>query len=818
MSYLLIVESPSKIKKIESYLGSNYKVIASCGHICKLASLKDIDVKSEYTPKFTLIDSKLSHIQKMRKEIEKFPHDRIILATDNDREGEAIAFHICRIFGLPIQTTTRIIFNEITKEALLEAIQPKNHHKINMDLVKSQQARQILDVIIGFKISPQLWKYIYHSKSNALSAGRCQTPALCLIYENEMEIRQNVINKVYKTVGTFFQHPISIKAELDKEFRPDGDDVKEFLTQSQTFSHTFTLGEKQRSTKKAPTPFNTSALLQTASNVLRYSPQVTTKLMQQLYQEGHITYIRTEAKVYSEEFLVKAKAYIGQNYGQEVVGVCDKISNKNVKLPHEAIRVTNINTSQISATDSRMVTLYKLIWKNTVQSCMKDAVYENTKIIIQAPMQYSYTSLIEIPVFLGWKKLEVNGGADASKDGTKILSHLQYLSNKIAPYQSIVSTVVERNTKSRYTESSLIRKLEELEIGRPSTYATFVDTILDKGYVKCQDVEGRIEECIEYSLSSEGGVKTKLEKRAFGAEKSKLVIEPTGILCMEFLSKYYAELFAYSYTKTMEMELDKIGDEITDTPWYNICDITYKNIEKMTKPISKAEKKLAIALDDNAYEVVFQQHGPCVRKKVDGGGGGYEYLPVKAGLKLDMDALKGGTYSLEELVEFTNARLGVYHEQELYRRIGRYGPYLEWGENKKACKDIGKPIGEITLEDAIQFIEVGCIGGGGDDGGGDGGDRKKLSEASKTILRVIDINTSIRRGKFGQYVFYKTADMSKPTFTPLKAFKGDPLICPKEEFIEWFQAQQLQSNTNSGNNKKWKKWPKGPKGSKGQQK
>ena len=773
MSYLLIVESPSKIKKIESYLGPSYKVIASCGHICTIKSLKDIKIQSNYEPTYSTIDSKNDHIQKMKKEIQKYAKSNIILATDNDREGEAIAYHICRIFGLPVETTTRIIFNEITKDAILDALQPRNHRHINMDLVKSQQARQILDIIIGFKISPMLWKYIYHSKDNALSAGRCQTPALCLIHENEKEIQSKSINRCYKTSGTFFPFPYSIKADLNQEFT-DSSEVQDFLVNSQTFSHTFDLGEKTKSTKRPPTPFNTSSLLQTASSILHYSPQVTTSLLQQLYQEGYITYIRTEAKVYAEDFLIKARAHIDKNWGAKFVGDLEKISNQNVKLPHEAIRVTNLLVSSIEKVkDTRMATLYKLIWKHTIQSCMQSAVYENTKVTISAPKNYYYTSIIEIPVFLGWHILEKTD----IETGPKQLNYLTYLANNNAPFQIIESTLVERNRLPRYTESSLIKKLEDLGIGRPSTYATFVNTILDKGYVKCQDVEGQKEECLEFVLRSNGlGVEVKKEIKMFGSEKKKLVIQPSGTLCIEFLLKYYSTLFNYSYTSEMEDELDKIMNASND--WYNTCDKTYNQIQELSKNIAKSEKKTAVALDD-LHEVVFQAFGPSIRKRIEhvDADDTYEYLPIKKTIKLDMEKLRKGLYKLEDLVEYSTSFLGMYEDQALHRKVGRYGPYLEWGENRKTLRDIEGGIDNLTLEKAIAYLQS------------EGENKSQISQ--KTILRVIDVNTTIRRGQYGPYIFYKTESMKKPTFYSLKDFQEDPLTCSLDH-IQTFMVEQSQ--------------------------
>ena len=405
-TYLVIVESPSKITKIKSYLGPEYDVIATCGHLCTLDKLpwKDIQYHKRFEPIYTIIDTKKAHIREMSNIIQQYPPDRIMLATDNDREGESIAYHICQIFDLSVPSTIRILFNEITQDALVKAVALQHQTRINMPLVHAQQARQVLDLMIGFKISPLLWKYVYYSKDNVLSAGRCQTPALCLIYDQDQQ--PDTSHYSYKTIGQFFPHPHTLSFELNHAFTQP-EEIKVFMDLSTTYAHSFQVHEKKESTRSPPLPFHTSGLLQSASNVLHYSPKVTNQLAQKLYQKGYITYLRTEAKTYSQDFLSQATTFITNKYGINHVGTLSQISNQQVTLPHEAIRVTKIDKQDIDdEEDDSIKALYKLIWRNTVESCMSEAQFHTYKVTIDAPQKHTYVTTMEVPISLGWMKVQ----------------------------------------------------------------------------------------------------------------------------------------------------------------------------------------------------------------------------------------------------------------------------------------------------------------------------------------------------------------------------------------------------------------------------
>ena len=761
-TYLIIVESPSKCAKIESYLGPDYCCIASKGHIRSIDGLKSIDTKKTYEPTFSIIDEKKSHVAQMKTIVSNFSKQNIILASDDDREGEAIAWHICKIFDLPIETTKRIIFHEVTKPAIQKSIE--NPTTVNMDLVHAQHARQVLDIIVGYKISPFLWKYLYNNKSNSLSAGRCQTPALRLVYDNEKEKEKDGggIETKYKTIGTFLQKRIPF--ELNHEYDTPGE-VSGFLEKSKTFVHRLTLGSPKDATKSAPKPFHTSRLLQVASNVLHISPKETMNLCQMLYQAGYITYMRTESSQYSKTFLEQANKYImGEWSSAKYLADFSKLENKDASNPHEAIRVTHLETKTISNKDDlRLASMYRLIWRNTLESCMADAKYNTIKAIISAPEERQYQYTIEIPVFLGWKTVSDKSDSESPNEGTGLHLYMQSIvkADKPVPYLSIDSTVVVRNKHQHYTEASLIHTLEELGIGRPSTFASIVDTIIDRGYVKKTDLEGTVTKCTEFKLVDK--VIEKIEKeKTFGNEKNKLVIQPTGILTVEFLIQNFEKLFSYEYTKIMESQLDLVSSG-KEKEWSTICGNCDNEIKQLAKTVKNVAKQTYTL--DETHELVFQAYGPSIKRTFTDGL--VEYLPVKKDMKIDLEKLKEGKYSLDDIIEIKNGCLGSYEGDDLFIKNGRYGPYVEWGTSRESIKEIQKPLNEITLLDIESFLS------------------NKTSKTEKNVLRVLNQDLSVRKGKFGAYVYYKRKDMAKPDFLNIKKFNEGFLTCESETLINW---------------------------------
>lgn len=761
--YLVIVESPSKCDKIESYLGSQYCCISSKGHIRTIDGLKSIDTKNGFEPTFTLIDEKRGHIDWMRNVIDKFSKNNIILASDDDREGEAIAWHICQVFGLSVETTCRIIFHEVTKPALLEAIMRPT--KINMNLVHAQHARQVLDILVGYKISPYLWKYIYNSKANTLSAGRCQTPALRLVYDNEKE--KGETESKYKTVANFFSY--NIPYDLSVEF-DDSVQVLDFLKKSVGFEYKLTLHPPKESVRSAPRPLNTSRLLQLSSNILHISPQETMKLCQRLYQDGYITYMRTESSQYSPVFLEKMGVYLKAHYGEKYVGEIDNITSKETGNPHEAIRVTDIETATIPNTESRLVSMYKLIWKNTLESCMSNAIYNNIKTTINAPDDLYYNNTVEIPLFLGWKKVSEKEIDNEQNKGSALYMYLKTISGTFT-YEWIDSTVVVRNKHQHYTEASLVNKLEELGIGRPSTFASIVDTIIERGYVKKMDLPGSRVQCEEYKLVGKKVEKTVKEK-VFGNEKNKLVIQPTGTLTVEFLIKTFEQMFSYGYTKTMELDLDSISSG-KESEWSKVCSQCLKEIKMLSKQLKDVSKEV-FPLSNN-HELAFTPYGPTVKYKYvdENGEEKCEFLPIKKELTIDIETARQGKYCLEDLIEIKDNCLGKYEDQDIYVKTGRFGDYVEWGERRESIKGINKPIESVSLDDVIAFLSK--------------------TKTENNVLRRLTEHMSVRKGKYGPYVFYQRPDMKKPEFYNIKKFNKGFLNCDARELVEWInETYQLK--------------------------
>jgi len=816
-TYLVIVESPSKCSKIEHYLGHDYRCIASKGHIRELAGLKNIDIKGNFHPTFTIVSEKADHIQHMKTVIDEFPKKNIILATDDDREGEGIAWHICQVFGLPVETTPRIVFHEITETAVKSAIQSPT--VININLVYAQHARQVLDVIVGFKISPFLWKHIHRGKTKALSAGRCQTPALRLVYDNHVERERAGMETRYKTTGHFFTQ--NILFELNHEFETV-EDISDFLERSKPASHkhVFSLDQGKEVSKSPPKPFNTSRLLQTASNVLHTSPKQTMQLCQTLYQNGHITYMRTDNQKYAPAFLETVKQFVPNEYGGvEYLGQLENIMNLNQENPHEAIRVTNINIRNLPENaDTKDASMYRLIWRNTVESCMSVARYNAITASISSPAyknatitnDIKYKHLIEIPLFLGWKKVSSSNlftstvTDDEDKHAMNPQSRLLYfqsISKKIAedvPYSYIESAVVIRNKHSHYTEASLIQTLENLGIGRPSTYAMLVDTIQDRGYVVKHDIKGTEKECVDFKLRS-GGILDKIQiKKIMGGEKNKLAIQPIGILCIEFLIKSFETLFSYGYTKSMEEQLDTIANfqgrnqGQSENQWYELCRKCFLEIQEISKPLERIGKTAYSIVDGEGAELVFQEFGPSIRTK--GPDGKFVYKSVKPDLDIDLEKAKAGEYTLSELVLVNKECLGQYEEQDVFLKTGKFGPYLKWGDNTQSLKTIGIPLEQLDLEKAIEFlttIKEGKLTVDHTVLNADG-TRPPPAHKSKSILRALSSDFSIRSGKFGPYIFYQTTDMKKPEFYPMKKCPHKYETCSTSDMIQWITTTYLQ--------------------------
>ena len=770
IKYLLIVESSSKCGSIEAYLGPNYKCISCNGHIRAINDLKNIDIKNNFETIYTVDPDKKSHISKMSAIISVFPKENIILATDHDREGEAIAWHICEVFDLPVETTRRILFHEVTKSALLKSIETPGI--IDMNMVRAQQARQVLDLLVGFTISPLLWKYVFKNNQNALSAGRCQTPALRLVYENELEARTKADNasQKHRVQACFF--PQNIMFELQKEFETETE-VCDFISLSLTHPHKFTVQPQKLSERSPPKPFNTSALLQHANNTLHIGAKETMACCQTLYQLGHITYMRTENRKYSPDFIKTASTYIAGKWTEKHVHplAVELHGNTDSTNPHEAIRVTNVKMQSLvligDKNTNAVERVYKMIWQNTIQSCMAPAVFNTLPLEIDAPNDNIYKYTLEIPKFNGFLDLL---DAPVSQFTPELISSMslrfQSLKNKTVNYNYIQSVVGFTNRHSRYSEASLISKLEDLGIGRPSTFSMIIDVIQTRKYADKTDIPGITVNCNEYFLRAEEKTPSvKTVAKIMGAEHKKMMISPMGMVVIEFLMKYFDTVFSYSYTKQMEERLDLVagGQEI----WYKVCMDCYNEIQRLSKQIHKLEKKI-YNIDEN-YVLMFYKDGFLLKHKTLVNETGKPVLKsVKKGLKIDMDKLEAGEYTFEMLAETERRILGIWNEHEIELKSGKYGAYVEYGDEiKVSLSKIKKTLDKIVLEDVLPFLGV--------------------AQKPTTVLRVLSPTLSIRNGKFGPYIFYKTEKMKNPKFYDLKGFEQGFGVCDAEELIEWIK-------------------------------
>ena len=568
---LIIVESPAKCTKIEQILGPGYKCIACFGHIRELVSLDDINIQNNFKPTFTRINSVFKKRQYaiIKKAIQEA--DDVILACDFDREGESICWHLCKCFKLSIQKTKRIIFTEITETAIKKAIiEPTT---INMNIVNAQITRQILDMLVGFKITPMLWKFISEKNKNSLSAGRCQTPALRLIYDNEKDITESgPVTQIYNTIGYFTN--MNIPFELNYHFDNESDLVV-FLNETTHHNHIYNCNTPVKIIKPPPEPFTTSRLQQVASNEFHFSPKDTMKLCQTLYESGYITYMRTDCKKYSSEFVGSIKEYIIKKYEHKYISdnIDLLISSREKECieqqsvyAHEAIRCTNIYLTELpkGASDPKERKLYKLIWENSLESCMSSAVSNSVKATIQTCQNKEFNHTSELIHFPGWKIVK-----NKYSTNNKEFQYLQSIKcNSSVCTHKIKSSIIFSNVKHHYTEARLIHLLEEKGIGRPSTYSNIIDKIQFRGYVSKTDIAGKNHSVTDYEVCDGSIIKYNVE-REFGNEKSKLVIKPLGLTISTFLHTHFFELFDYDFTQQMECELDKIANN--ESVWYDVC-------------------------------------------------------------------------------------------------------------------------------------------------------------------------------------------------------------------------------------------------------
>ena len=729
-------------------------------------------IRDRFRPVYVHLPEKQQQIQRLISECGRATE--VILATDDDREGEAIAWHICMVCGLSVETTKRILFHEITKPAITQAVQ--NPTRINMNTIYAQQARQILDFVVGYTISPILWEHISRHTKEGLSAGRCQTPALRLVYDNQKDIDQSPGKKVYNTTGYFTS--LNLPFQLNHHYDSEGP-METFLEESVNLDHVYSCQKPRETKKQPPTPFTTSMLQQTASSVLHITPKDTMRICQKLYEGGYITYMRTDSKTLSKEFLETVEPCIKEKYGENYVRENlmelseraqepvkkSKKSKKSKKEEekestaqeaHEAIRPTDITREKVHDTmEPREKKMYQLIWRTTMEACMATAQYLSLTATITSYESHQYRYSTEKVVFPGWKAV---GGYE---EDNPIYPHLLSLkNNNTIEYKKIESKVTMKELKSHYTEAKLISLLEQKGIGRPSTFSSLLDKIQERGYVKKENVKGKAISCTDYVLEDDA-IEETISQREFGNEKGKLVVQPTGYLVVEFLIKHFADLFEYGYTKQMEDRLDKIAK--AEEIWYELCRECYQDIQHASREL--VSDKVSIAIDEY-HTYIIGKYGPVLKYSPTGDKKDISFKAVKK--DLDMEALKAGSLSLEDILEVKDTKgreLGEYQGSPLYVKKGKFGLYVEWGEQKRSLKTLG----DVAECDITYDMVVNSV----------------LS-INKAIVREITKDMSIRTGRYGAYIYYKTATMGKPSFKSLKGFKEDYEKCSLKKVVEYY--------------------------------
>lgn len=753
---LVIVESPAKCRKIEEYLGSGYKVMASFGHIRKLNKRKGlgcIDISNNFTPEF-IIEDKAKQVKLLRSAVKKAIE--VIIATDDDREGEAIGWHLCIVLGLPINKTKRIIFNAITKDAIQRAIQ--NPTTLCMPKINAQLARSVLDFLIGYSISPILWKRI----KKGLSAGRCQTPALRLVYDKTKEIQKTKGYFVYDIFGEFYNKTINekqkektYKFELDTNYTSK-EEVIEFLEICKNKNEWILKSRKPKiKVKKSPKPLITSTIQQRISSLYGYSPKDTMSICQVLYENGFITYMRTDNPNFSGEFINKAKEHISERYGDNYFEYKQTKGSKNAQEAHEAIRPTNLKVERLPQKfNERQRKIYEFIYKHSLECCMIDAEMLNY-VWYFVVREYNETNEVEyfeysleIPKVYGWLIVE-NKNYEKEKIFKKEMEENE---GCCMAYTSIDSVGKIIGRKSNYNEASLVNMLEKKGIGRPSTFSSLVSKIQERQYVRKGDIESKTTEIEEPYMTSNNEIKVKTTSKKLGNEKNKLILEKIGERVIELLITNYDDLFNYDFTKKMEDKLDKIAQN--ELVWYKVVDELYQELQKRNLEVSKKEIKNEWQLKEDVYLKLGPYGYYVEEKKTDGS---LKRSPCNDDMVLE-DLLREGKKDIQSILKLKEVCLLNGEKVIIYD--GKFGPYFKYKNDnysieKKLVYD------KEDIEYAIQA---------------------KKQKANIEEIRISD-KFVIRNGKFGYYCMEK--QNKKPKFYSLKGCNIDINEENKNELMRW---------------------------------
>ncbi len=716
---LVIVESPAKAKTIEKYLGSDFVVKSSMGHIRALPSKNgSVDVENDFKPVFEIDPGKRKVISELKKASKSADH--VWLASDEDREGEAIAWHLAEVLGLDTKTTKRIVFHEITKSALDEAV--NNPRTIDDKLVQAQQARQSLDYLVGFELSPVLWRKV----APKLSAGRVQSVAVRLIVEREKEIKDYESESTYKLQATFkLKDGTELIAISPTKFK-SADEAKKVLQDFLASEFSVADISKKPGTRNPSAPFTTSTLQQEASSKLGYSPRQTMQLAQRLYEAGHITYMRTDSLNLSNNALGAMTSFIKKEYGDKYHQFRTyKSKSAGAQEAHEAIRPTDFSSSEKGA-DAQQQKLYNLIWRRTLSSQMAPAQLEKTTISIKAS---GSTEVLEakgeIVVFDGFLKVYGRSGDDTLLPDLKSGDKLVLLSAD--------ATETLSRAPARYTEASLVRKLEEMGIGRPSTYAPTIGTIQTRGYVERVDVEGE-ERQITKLLLANGKVSETKESYFYGKDTNKLLPTDTGKVVTDFLVKFFAEVMEYDFTKQVEEELDDIADGKKDR--VSVLKHFYEPFHKLIEASGEITRKEAsqarlVGVDPNGKQPIyarFGRYGPMLQRGEQSDDPKPTFAPLPSGRKIE-DVSLGEALQMFKLPRV----VGKTEEgEEIIANIGRFGPYVKVGSTFVSIK----PLDPFTIDEAKSRELY----------------KEKVAGDKKKIIKQFDSGIKVLVGPFGPYI------------------------------------------------------------------